>query len=102
MHSIVILISTLDCHDKHKASYPSDAEIDNVLCEADNQHGLIYVEFQGATSAIHISNKRRNVSVLTSKKRLQISGKYLHTYLFNNSFCIAIHMYMCIAMCLHI
>ena len=80
MHNIVILISTLDCHDKYKASHPSDAEIDNILSEADNQDGLICVEFQGATSAIHINNKGRNVSVLTSKKRLPISGK-LSTYI---------------------
>ena len=80
MHSIVILISKLGCHDKHKASHPSDAEISNILYEADNQDGLICMEFQGAISATHIGNKRRNVSVLTSKKRLQITGKYLHIY----------------------
>ena len=80
VYSIIILISTLDCHDKHKASHPSDAEIDEIFFQTDNQDGLNCVEYQGAISATHISNKRRNMSMLTSKKGLQMSGKYLPTY----------------------
>ena len=92
--ALSFLISILDCHDKHKAGHPSDAEIDNILCQTDNQDGLICVEFQGASSAIHISNKRRNLSVLTSKKRLQMSGKYLPTYSVIVS-CLYMYKYVC-------
>ena len=46
-------------------------EIDIALCDSDNQEWLGCMESHSAVSAVHISSKRRNLSVSHSKRRLQ-------------------------------
>ena len=64
----------VDCHSEHKMSDHKYEEIDTTLCDSNNQDWLGDMKSQGAISAVHISDKRRNLSVSYSKSRLQING----------------------------
>ena len=65
----------VDFHNEHKmCDHKFDEaveEIDIALCDGDNQEWLDHMESHSAMSAVHISNKRRNLSVLHSKRKLQ-------------------------------
>ena len=73
----------VDHHCMHKTSDYIFEETDSTLCDSINQDWLDDKESQAAISAIHISNKRRTLSVSQSKSRLQITGNFeevgLHT-----------------------
>ena len=63
--------------DSHNEDMKSDdkfneavEEID-IACDSDNQEWLDHMERHSAISAVHISSKRRNLSVSHSKRRLQ-------------------------------
>ena len=75
----------VDYHNEHKMSDHKYEEIDTILCDSNSQDWLGDMESQGAISAVHISNKRRNLSVSHSKSRLQINGNFctywLYTYI---------------------
>ena len=68
----------------HKTSDYMFEEIDTTLSDSNGQDWLGDMESQGAINAVHISNKRRTLSVLHSKSTLQITGNYcesLFTYI---------------------
>ena len=56
----------------HKTSDYIFEETDSTLCDSNNQDWLGDLKSQGAIGAVHISNKRRSLSVSQSKIRLQI------------------------------
>ena len=68
-------------HEEIKPSYHDVTEIavDNVYCD-DSDHSCDWLncaEAQGATGAVHISDNRSKLSILSSKRRKQRSGKFL-------------------------
>ena len=64
----------VDCCNKDKPSYSDVTEIDDTCCYSHNEDWLNYEGSQGAIGAMHISNKRRNLSVSNAKRRIHISG----------------------------
>lgn len=45
------------------------AEVDNILCNSDNHDWLTFTVGQVATGAVHVIDKRRNISVSNSKNK---------------------------------
>ena len=73
---VSLIVYYVDHHYVHKTSDYTFEETDTTLCDSKNQDWLVDMESQGATSAIHVSNKRRTLSVSQSKSSLQITGNF--------------------------
>ena len=78
---LIIIYTYVDYHSEHKMSDHSYEEI-ATLCDSNNQDWLDDMKCQGAISAVHISNKRRNLSVSHSKSKLQINGNFCRYWLY--------------------
>ena len=63
--------------DYKELSHHKEEEVDNTLCDSDNHDWLNCTLGQAATGAVHITDKRRCLSVSNSKNRLKISGNIL-------------------------
>ena len=65
----------IDSHNKHMTSdhkfEETVEEIAIIFCGSDDQDWMDRMEKHSANSAVPISNKRRNVSISHSKRRLQ-------------------------------
>ena len=75
-------INYVDCHNEHKMSDHKYEEIDTTLCDSNNQDWLGDMKSQGAISAVHVSDNRRNLSVSHSKSKLQINGKFCRSWFY--------------------
>ena len=60
--------------DYKELSHHVAEEVDNILCNSDNHDWLTCTVGQVATGAVHVIDKRRNISVSNSKTK---SGNYL-------------------------
>ena len=77
----MIIYTYVDYPNEHKMSDHKFEEVDTILCDSNNQDWLGDMKSQGATSAVHISDKRRNLSVSHSKSRQQINGNFCRSWL---------------------